>query len=535
MKRALILLALIAALISLGTVSVQALMRPGLGGSTGGTPITLVTVDSGKNDPSYPHIKKLILLEEEEALDVCQLPAGLFYLDADNNTHGVEILWDLTSPTLAEPGLHTVTGVPDPAKLAARNLALADGFDGTVTWPVWRQGGDEPLTVSLAETNPVERPLIALGGDPAALEINPFRWNFSVGSDGFTKPDLTWQWSWDFSGVDTSTSGRYTAIGRLTQPDWISLPDDNTVSFPVYVMPADRIELTAPLSTSAQGWLEFQWLYPAEQVSAVVLEQKTEAGDWIPCDPSWYTYRTPTQYLAATLRLQLLALPTDVPLTLRLRYQDDTVERLTEPITITLPENIDELLPQANGRIPDELILGGDRDGSDSSGSKLPDIEQFLPLPTLSPNPFAAPNLLTLLMLRKEIVTDTYTAISGLRLRRLLEQGKTVLFEKEGVAAELPSACLAALRLGYYDMLKVTIRRPAEDRIQLAVTGNDRTVETLTGTVVRLPWDSKPDTALVCRDINGITVSDAVWEPESQTLRFTIDTPGTYLLAAAES
>ncbi len=535
MKRLLSLLVLTAILFTWGAFPAAALRNPGLGNPPDGAPTVLVAVDPVKADPNYPYIKKLIMLEADEPLDSRLLPAGYFYLDTEGNTQGVEILWDVSAPELAEPGLHEVVGVPDPAKLAARGLVLADGFAGTVTWPIWRSGGDEPLAASLITACPIERPLLPIGGDPAALEFDFTNWNFSVGRDGFLKPDLDWAWSWDYSAVDTTKPGRYTITGRLLAPDRIALPNDNTVTLTVYVMPDDGIALTAPISTSPDGWLELQWLYPADAVTEPVLEQQLADGSWTACSPDWYAYRASGKYLEAALRLQLLRLPTETPLTLRLRYRDNGTERLSDPISLTVPANIADLLHTDRFRLPDELGFGGDRDGGDSGGTPLPDLEQTLPWPTAPVNPLAAPGLFTLLVLRKEIVTDNYTAISGLRLRRLLDDGETVLFEKSGVAVELPTDRLTALRMGYYDMLKVTIRRPTDDTVQLAVTVNSQAVTDLSGTVIRLPWDTVPETELVCRDPGGKHIADAVYEPASATVCFTVNAPGTFVIEEADA
>lgn len=133
-----------------------------------------------------------------------------------------------------------------------------------------------------------------------------------------------------------------------------------------------------------------------------------------------------------------------------------------------------------------------------------------------------------------ETVTDTYTAITGLRLMQLTELDTTVLFEKQGVSVEIPSGLLQELNLGDMVLLEITITRPQDNAVEISLSAAGTPVTDLTGTVVRLPWEKDHDTALSCRDLAGTHIANVVFEKDSGTVLFEISAPGTYVLLTEE-
>ena len=377
------------------------------GGHTEEGPFVLCAEYDQPDDAHWPYIKKLFVLEADEELTVPEtdtpaanaLPAQMAYVCEGGGTRNVDVVWDTTDEALAQPGLHQITGYPvidEAASLAAgyliidENTSFAEGYDGKVTWPVFRKGGQPLEAVSLQKPLLANR-LIPLSGDASGLSISTSgRFWGAAGTDGFLLTDDSWTWEWDYSQVDASKEGAYTITGTLEPPEWISANDVYKISQDtVYVLPTDRIEIyaaveTRPTKTSGQvtgGELVIKWLYDSANVTEAALQRMDESGQWVDCDSSWYRYDKPNKFvesLTAKLRLLLHKIPTVEEHRLRLRYLDvvdgQIVERFTEPITLTIPENILELLAAADGGVPEDLDIGGDPDEDDfgDQGEKVP-------------------------------------------------------------------------------------------------------------------------------------------------------------------
>ena len=343
-------------------------------------------------------------------------------------------------------------------------------------------------------------------------------YSFNLGNDSVL------YWVWDTSAIDVTKLGKYTITAQLQYPDWISVSDElKTYTADIYVLPTDRIEIFAPTAISLNGVMDIHWLYDSDNIAEPVLEQKKEDGTWEACEESWYSYAASVS-VRDYLMLNLFQMTKDTPLTLRLRYQDvvngEPTERTTEAISITIPSDIMERLTAGNASIP-ITVIEGDRDGSDSAGTPLPD--QVQPAPSRKKKKKAT-KVVT------EIVTNTYTAISGLRLDALTAADDKVLFSKEKISAEIPSKLLDDLKVKNQELLEVVLLRPSETSFLIAVYANHKLVENISGTTVFLPWDKKNGTSMRCVDMLGNFISNAVYDEKSRTLRLTVSTPNTYFL-----
>lgn len=472
--------------------------------------------------------KDIIILEETDVLDVSHFPMGNLYGYLDINGKGqiLPVEWDLSDEVLLTPGLHEVKGTP----VLSEGFALAEGYDGIVTWPVFRKGGNAKLSVTSLEQVKVSSPLMPISGDPTTDLTLPSKLNNCITESGYTlstRNDPNFGWTWDVSSIDISALGKYTITAQLKYPDWVSVPAElQSHTADIYVLPTDRIEIYAPpTAISRNGTMDIRWLYEGDNVTDVLLEQKNTDGQWVICDESWGGYVT-SVYARDYLKLCLTAMPKDTPLTLRLRYQDVVndvpTERTTEAIQLTIPANILELLKAGNASIP-VTVIEGDRDGSDSTGTPLPDQEQ--PAPSRKKkNKKSTKKIVT------EIVTDTYTAISGLRVDALTDTNNTVLFEKQKVSAEIPSRLLENLKLKDQELLEVALLRPSETSFLIAVYAKGKLVEDISGTKIYLPWDAKNGTSLRCVDIWGNFVSNGIYDNRTGTVCFSVPTPNTYFI-----
>ncbi len=478
------------------------------------TSIVLCAEGRDETISNYQHWKKLLILDEDETLTSSALEPSTVFMATDGLAYDVSVEWTVTETTASGPGLHIVTGsaVCGPRVQDGRIISLADDFDGTAFWPVYRKG-DDPLELTPHQSLTMSNPMIPVNASPSEiLELLGITTNrqWGVTPDSYYRAGGDWTWNWDVSQIDTTIPGPYEFTGSPQTPDWISLPDDYQAAFTVFVMPTDRIELIAPIKTYANGNLEFQWLYDSSRITDAALEYQTEDDTWIPCPMEWYSLRKPSFFTPGNLHLRLFLLDRETDYTLRLTYQELLDEqatiRTTEPITLTVPSNIEDLIAEASGTVPDALDIGGDRDGGDSGGTDLPDYEQPTPPPSFQPSrPSSRPSQnedpedpseddFEDADVVYEVVTDTYTQLSGLRLEQLIGLGPTVLFEKQGVSLEIPSELLSSLSLDPYDLLTVTIQLLSETErgavIHIDISTEDGPVTELSGAVARLPYGS---------------------------------------------
>ncbi len=540
------------------TAPAFALTFPGFGGGSGET----VYLCSAADDIA----KDIIVLEEQEPIDsyLSELPMNgqtWVYFATDGSMQMVPVAWQTDAPFLTAPGLHEMTA----QATTSAAIQLADGYDGIITWPVFRKGTDALLELQSLCLPSVRSHLIAEGSDTSCLHETlqlTERVTECKVSDYWmldTRNDPAFRWVWDTSAVDSSRTGHQTISAALEYPDWVSVPEEYcSVSEAVFIMPADRIELWAPVSVDLNGKMTFRWLYEASSVTGAALQWKKADTAYQSCDDSWYTFTGANSASSGSLLLHLRSLPVNTPLTFQLCYYDTidgiTKQHFTEPVTITVPEHLDELLHKNITAVLDGLT--GDRDGGDKGEITLPDYSQPAPVTppdknenknennsdnnnnhsdknddsehfsdsasTDSSNSASAPV--------RETVTDTYTEIGGKRLAALISLGDFVLFEKQGVSAEIPSSLLENLALGEQQLLKVTLLHPDSSTVQISVLSDGQHVENLAGTVITMPWElpAGNSNALFCTDYSGRIISPAVYDANSGTVRFAINAPGTW-------
>lgn len=578
--------------------------------------------------------KEIVILEKTDPLTNDDFPEENFYIyfDSDGRPHMLEIEWNLDEDALGEPGLHEVTGYP----ILPEGMVLEEGYDGSVTWPVFRKGGMTKLELIYAALPSIPDCILAYGEDPyEALSPNKTINYFLTEQDWVltaSKNEEFWI-EWDYSEIDSEILGTYSVIGTVHYPDWAELSEEyQQKDVNVYVLPTDSIEIYAFTSYDRNGKVEVRWLYDCESVSDVILEQQTEEDEWEACDASWYRFIDKNLQRNACLLLYFNEIPRETEHILRLRYTDHrggTAQiRYSLPVSLTVPENYLEIL-QSTGQNFIIEVIEGDRDGSDTSSEPDPDLPDYSqPAPenpsesdsdipsgsdpgeTTEPewenNPDKKPAIETIPGKAEkdepgdelendletepetqpepdinintgggsgsssssensdrndsdnddddsdddeywettydsdteiteetvwEEVTSTTTRISGFRLQQMIDAGSTVLFEKMGVSAEIPSTLLSSLALDHQDILEVTILRPQERQISLSVTANGTPVEILNGTVIWMPWDSK-ETKLICHDQHGKRISDVVYDGNARVIRFTVSQSGTYSVTA---
>lgn len=564
-------------------------MSFGFGGSLGGESGGEKTITAVGNPD--PLATELLFLDPEAdwaAAAADSLPASEPCQTADGGIIFCPVHWALSGLDFSVPGRQFIPGTLAPEE----TCLFADGVSDAVSYPVYFTGGavdTETLSALYVDAlNPYFMELLPVGGDLSALELCGYRARcLTAGSAGSFSCPL----QWDFSGVDSSAAGTYTASATAQLPSGFAAPADaEPITAQVGVVDPDAIDLSAHHMTEF-GNLECDYLY-ASDLTGVSMEYAVGDGAWTQ-DPAVLDagHLRGTYFemggTFAVFFLNLLAPQTDYHF--RFSYENGRVSneitlRLseagsTQPVVTmggdrdgggsdSLPDLI-QPLPGTDG--DDSSVTAGDSGGDDSSGgspaaqapvqdaaeesvpqpepaaisaAEIPAAQEIPELPDGVPTAAAAPSALSAKLpaaegdgagkdVPAEVVTDTYTALSGLRLRQLLdaESGGTVLFEKGGVSVELSSDFLSQLALGDTDLLCVTIRQPAEDSFLFSVTAAGEELTLLPATAVRLSW-SGPQSGLECVDSTKAHVSDAVYDAETKTVSCTVSAPGTYSIRA---
>jgi len=545
---------------------------PGGGAGNGGegTPQEICSV--GSPDPLDPKLIfldptadwKTAAMEQLPSRESCQTGSGVYFCP---------VTWDLEALNAAQPGRQSVTGTLEPAA----GYTFADGISMSVSQPVYFTGGtaaDETLLQMYVESLPSTY-MAVMGVNEAlsSLELCNYEAQCLTANGGgsFTCP-----LNWDFTAVNNALPGVYTATASAVLPAGFVPPEDAApITAAIGVVDPDAVDLSAHHITE-YGNLECDYLYVPDRTTAAV-EYAVGNGDWTE-DPGalnaghlrGYYFEMGDSFLI--FFLNRLEAQTDYHF--RVLYENG---RVSNTITIRLEEK---------GSTAPLVTMGGNRDGSgddtlpdlvqpisddEDSGSQspaptpasgegtvpapqpepivpTPQAEPAVPTPQAEPavpgetaaapvSPAAPAGLSQVIPDQTgdspepdtEVVTDTYTILSGLRLYKLLRSGngESVLFEKGGVAVELPGAFLAELALGDTDLLKVTVEQPAADSFRLDITAAGQELSQLSATTVRLRWEGQKND-LECVDEKKAHVSDAAYDENTQTVACTIYAPGTY-------
>ena len=492
-------------------------------------PVVLKSVYEDKDQDFWPYVNEVIVLEKHGSLKTDQLPKTQVYLDAAGTKHQTDLKWTWSALDLQKAGSHQVSAEP----VLTDPLTLAEGFDGKVTYPVFRKGTNAVLEVKALQQHELKDVLIAKDSkDPLSeLTITTSGLRYSAGATGYILSTDQWKWDWDVSKVDTSTTGQATITGTLKdQPDWIKVAEaDKTVEHTVYVMPDDGIYLTAPTSLTEEGKLTFQWIYDSQKVTKAVLEMEKD-GVWTACDQSWYTYQMPTEEKTvdgkkveaqpAALILDLTKIPAKETYTFRLNYVDETSgeaqDKTTDPLYITIPENVKELAAKAEGKIPAELKIG-----------EKPEVK---PEPEPEPEPEPDKDTQVETEIPKDIVTDTYITLSGKSLAEKIAQGKTVTFAMKGATLNIPSQLLSDLKLKDTDLITVAVTVPKTGTVQVVVNAGGNVITNLTGSVVKMSYTLASNKTLTCKDLTGTLSPKVTYDSKTKTASFPITKAGTYTL-----
>jgi|GEM_PF-1016847 len=572
-----------------------------LGGSPSSGDGTLTIIGVGNPDPLATRLLFLDPAAYSAEDTAAQLPSTEpCLIDGFRRSYFCPVSWDLSLLDPGKPGRQFISGTLEPAE----GYVFGEGVSSTVSYPVYFTGGstaDEALTELYSEALPTSyMALLPVNGDPSTLELQQFTAQCLTEEGSFTCP-LTW----DFSAVDVSKPGVYTATAAASLPAGFVPPADGApLTAAVGVVDPTYPDLSAYHITD-YGNLECDFLYTISDLSPVRVEVSQDDGPWTADDTAVLDAGrlrgTYFELSGISFLVYLTDLTPQVSYRFRILYEDG---KQSNVLTIRLEEKAGLLQPV--------VAVGGNRDGSENDS--LPDLEQPAPdtggsaepsapsdssgssgsqpavsqpaetqpaeTPSTETQPAETPSAETpsaetvpapeseaetaaepqrapsedsaaaqkipaapVRITSKaasdtaaqssdasetEIVTDTYTVLSGLRMRRMVQLGgDTVLFEKQGVSVELSSVFLSSLPLGDEELLKVAIDQPAENSFRLAITAAGDAITRLSATSVQLRWSGQTEN-LECVDSKDVHVSAALYHKDTRTVSCTVYAPGTY-------
>ena len=394
--------------------------------------------------------------------------------------------------------------------------------------------------------------------------------------------------NWDFSQLELSEAGLYPqSTGLYTisgMPDvteyFVLSPDVEPFHFQLAVVSPDYIDLTASVLDGPDQVLCLLYCRPNDPSRVQVLRSE-EDGPWQELSPG-------TDYLLESdaITFYIGELAQDVTYRYQVCYDGDgrsnvlSVRRTGDEVLL---ETAGEGHPATGATVSTPSPTpsndwGGDRDGGDWDDQDIPPIStpdpepsESIPSQTPTPQPTAAssprptasstpqPSLSAPLPSAPSPTVppvssdtpspspvhtnepaefrpsgesgDTSTLLSGQQLEQMAENAPadTLLFEKDGVAAELSSQLLKELGLEAQELLEVTVERPAEDAFRLTVQASGATVTDIPGTTVRFPWTGTAE-GLVWVHLESGQKLPARYEAESGTVVCDLSAAGTYQL-----
>lgn len=388
---------------------------------------------------------------------------------------------------------------------------------------------------------------LPLGSALSAEKLSSWK---AYGCDSSYEHEYIFDVLWDVDSFNESLqpdSRCYTITGTPVIPeDLYEIPDDITrepLKLNIFVTPDEGVDLRA-YHADFIGRISCIWTYVIQDMTSAQLQYKAEGDtEWSTAEAETLISDQRTYGMADLYRMSsddeiyncLVIYPYRLPenaenYTFRLIYDGD---RESTAITVSRSGSV---------RIPE---VGGDRDGGDAGGGSTggdgsgssPDGSSSSGSHSHGSGSFES-------RLPAESVTSEETRIAAERLAVLLKKGSTVLFEKNGAAIEIISDVLKRqLPPEHSDqMLDVTIKRPQQDIVSISLSSGDRSIDDISGTTVRIPWEGLDKSKINENGLTAVSTDDgsarpAIYEEASGTVSFTIDTPGTYKItdSSAES
>lgn len=286
-----------------------------------------------------------------------------------------------------------------------------------------------------------------------------------------------------------STVGKFQAQGTIILPQGIKAKNENDLIIhrDFYAMKDDKIYIE-PFYTHG-GNIIFPWLYNARDTENIKIQYSYDNKSWYDSEEDEYGYTAGTYLL---LFAALLEPHKDQYF--RLFYKGE--------YTNTILVNTDV----------DPVIIDGDHDGGDNHEQPVPPVYDEIPVSKSSSTgagmekdkgTYEAPYSDNVKMLER--VDLNTTIISGRRFMDIVEINNKIVFEKEGISAELTDDFAEENNIKADDTISVSINKNNNSEFSINVSINNNTVEKIPNTVIRFPHSEDNENP---NDINEITLNE---------------------------
>ena len=498
-------------------------------------------------DPRYTPI--LVLDSGDWEPDALRQELPSFYpclLKGSFRGYACPVEWDLKAIDPSLPGRQWIPGL----LLPDEDFALDQGLDSGIGYPVYLVGdgaGTERLTSVETDWDQADTSLFGvfpLGSDPHFWTLPKTAYCLTENFGEY----LSCPFEWDLTDANPNKAGVYQIYGTPCPPAGFLLPEDfGRIRLQIGVVSNEYIDLSAGV-VNERGNLSCQYLYRPLLRESIMVCYSTDGEDWQNDLLTFSGGHLSGRYCYITGKEVIFFLSELAPNTdyyFFLRYDVDQMSNILKLRTDGQSLQHSSQLPVSG--------MGGDRDGGDFGGSHLPDYSQPIPegnsasegnsapegssapgsgsAPTWSFSGSSRSDSSETVRPSFEQVTETTLTISGVRLRQLTLSGKTVLFERRGIAVEIPSVFLEGLSLSEEQLLEVSIRQVDSDGFSLAMSVGETQISALPPTAVRLPWNgSEP---IECVDLQGNRISAASFDSSTSTVKCIISAPGSYRILAS--
>lgn len=316
---------------------------------------------------------------------------------------------------------------------------------------------------------------------------------YTVAGDLFTA-EIKWQ-----NTVAPNAQGEFKAKGTIILPKGIKAKnmEDTIIYRNFYAMNDDKIYLK---TWSVRGGnIICSWLYNVEDTENVEIQYSFDNKNWLIAKEDELGYVENNYFLIAAT-----AFEPDKSYYFRLLYKGEYTDILfidqnIKPIIIDGDHDGGDNYEQEFPPLIVESDVSGNGHGSSGNGvNKQNDNERDLYSDTTK---------------RLEMSDLNTTVISGKRLTDLAAVNNKIIFEKQGISAELNKNFIEENNIKAEDTVSVTIEKGENNNFSIDVSVNNKAVEKIPGTVVRFPKTEQTD------DANN---------KENSTNQLIINEPGSY-------
>ena len=442
--------------------------------------------------------ESLLFFAEKEKIDVSELCDTAYVVSDTYKHYYCDIKWDSADDTdTSSPGRITLRG----------KIIPPDGFEfngnDSIECTVIIYDDDNP-TEELADFEYDTETTVVHLGENLSEYLDESISLYTTAGDLFTA-QIRWQ-----DTVAPNIQGEFQAEGIIILPKGIRVKnkEDIVVHRNFYAMKDDKIYLKTYFTKG--GNIVFPWLYRVEDTENVEIQYSLDNENWsISKDDEFGTVNS-NQFLIFAMLLD-----PDTDYYFRLYYNGEYTD------TVLINPNVDP------------VIIGGDHDGGDNYEQTLPPVIQETPVSddespdkalshrgsgsqTDSSNKGSSSGSAQVL----ERSDANTTIISGKRLMDLAEiNDNKIIFEKEGISAELSEDFIERNDIKEDDIVSVTISKNQNDDFSIDISINNNEIKEIPDTVISLPKaENTYDTASIT-DKHGT---------DANAKKITIDETGSY-------